>query len=361
MRIRIDKIKLRESVKKVASAADKKGHIPILSNILMEAQDSDLKLTSTDLEIGITTSTKCTIEEPGRATVNAFKLLKISSSLSGSEVELNLEGEVLKVRSSNSSFTLSTLPVEEFPEVKFEGQNPISIPSAQFDRALRKVLYAVGKDETRYILTGVYLTSLGNRIHVVATDGHRLSLFEIQASVPEFGIIVPRRVFSEIKKLLPSSSEVSISSSENQVFFKFEDTFLSSSVIEGEYPNYLAVIPESNPLKCAVDRDEFLTSLREVSVIFDKEDVRPVVLKLSPKSMVLHTKAETGEEAVVEIPADYSGESFEIGFNVVHLSEAVASFEKGDIELFLDTPTTQVLLVSPQDPNLKCVIMPMRI
>ncbi len=361
MKIKIEALKLREAVKKVASAADKKGHIPILSNVLIEAEDSKIRLTATDLEVGITTNTSCNVEEPGRITVNASKLLKISSNLSGNEVEMGLDGNVLRISSSNSNFTLTTLPPDEFPEVTFTGKNSVNIPSDQLDRALKKVLYAVGKDETRYVLTGVYITSLRDRVHVVATDGHRLSLYELKTSVPEFGVIVPRRVFSEVKKLLTYVDEVSISSSENQVIFSFGDTVLSSSVIEGDYPNYLAVIPEDNPLKCIVDRDEFLTALRETSVIFDKEDVRPVVLTLTPRLIKLLTKAETGEEAVVEIPADYSGEEFEIGFNVTHLTESVSSFEKGDIQLSLDTPTSQALLTSDSDPNLKCVIMPMRI
>ncbi len=361
MKIFIERSKFRDAVRRVAPAADKKGQIPILSNILIEAGDGGLRLSATDLEIGITTETSCTVEEEGRVTVNASKLLKVASNLSGNDVEMGVEGNLLKIRSSNSLFSLSTLPSDEFPELSFSGDRPLRLSSAVLDKALKKVLYAVGRDETRYVLTGVYITSTGGKVHFVATDGHRLSLYEVGVSAPEFGVIVPRRVFSEVRKLASGVDEVEITSSENQVFFNFGDTKLSSSVIEGDYPNYTAVIPEGNPLRCSVDRDEFLTALKEVSVIFDREDVKPVLINLSPKLMKLSARSDTGEEAIVEVPADYSGEDFRIGFNVVHLSEAVGSMESGDVVLLFDTPTTQALILSGVEPELKCVIMPMRV
>ncbi len=365
MKFKINKEILKEGVKKVAPAADKKGAIPILSNMLLSVSDNTITLAATDLDIGIATIANCDVIEEGNVTVNAQKLQKLVSSLSVEEVECELNGNMFLIRSMSSKFSLATLPSEEFPGIKLKGKNEISVLSEEIDKAIKKVAYAASKDEVRYNLMGVYLNSLGNRLDAVATDGHRLALYTIDVKIPEFNIIVPRHGLSELKRLLKGSQEVKISTEGNQIFFEFDDTYLFSSVIEGEYPDYMAVIPEDNSLKAVVDREEILTALREVSVIYDKEDAQPVIVKFNPDKVKLTAKKfdsiDAGEEAEVEIPCEYSGEEFEIAFNIRHIIESVASFDSSSITLFMDGPMTQVLLASDEEPQLKCVIMPMKI
>ncbi|RUM43093.1 MAG: DNA polymerase III subunit beta, partial [Desulfurobacterium sp.] len=192
MRIRISKNRIGEVVKKVVSAADKKGSIPILSNILLEAEDNILRLTATNLEIGVSTLIDCEVVEPGRTTINAQKAAKLFSSLTGEELEVETDDNRLIVKSANSRFSLAILPPDEFPEVEFPENFGVKLPSSEIDKAIKKVSYAVSKDEARYILTGVYFCSLGDRIHAVATDGHRLALYEMKAEAEEFSAIIPR-------------------------------------------------------------------------------------------------------------------------------------------------------------------------
>ena len=365
MKIRISKDKIREAVKKVVSAADKRGNIPILSNILLEADDNILRLTATNLEIGVSTLINCEVVEPGRTTVNAQKAAKLFSSLTGEEFEVETDDNRLIVKSANSRFSLAALSPDEFPEVEFPENFGVKLLSSDVDRAIKKVSYAVSKDEARYILTGVYFCSLGDRIHAVATDGHRLALYEMKAEAEEFSAIIPRRSLAELRKLLRESDEVEFLGKENKIFFRVGDTLLWSSVIEGEYPDYMAVIPEDNPLKCVAGRDELVSALKEVSVIYDKEEVRAVVISITPGNMKLTAKKmdidSASEEAEVNIPVEYNGEEFEIGFNINHLLESVSSFDGDTIKILMDQPISPVLIVSDEEPELKNVIMPMKV
>ena len=365
MKFKINKEIIKEGVKKVAPAADKKGAIPILSNILLNISDNTLTLAATDLDLGIATVVSCEAVEEGSITVNAQKLQKLVSSLSVEEIECEVEGNMFVIRTMKSKFSLATLPPDEFPQIKLKGENEISVLADELDKAIKKVAYAASKDEVRYNLMGVYINSLGNRIDTVATDGHRLALYTIETGVPEFNVIVPRRTLSELKRLMRGSQEVKISTEGNQIFFEFDDTYLFSSVIEGEYPDYMAVIPEDNPLKASVSRDEILTALKEVSVIYDKEDAQPVVMKFNPDNVKLIAKKfdsiDAGEEAEVEVPCEYTGEDFEIAFNIRHMIEAISSFDGDTIDIMMDGPMTQVLITSTEEPQLKCVIMPMKI
>jgi len=365
MKIRISKDKIREAVKKVVSAADKRGNIPILSNILFEAEDNLLRLTATNLEIGVSTLIDCEVIEPGKTTVNAARAAKLFSSLTGEEFDLETEDSRLVVKSVNSRFSLATLPPEEFPELEIPESFSVRLLSSDVDRAIKKVSYAVSRDEARYILTGVFLRSFGDRIHAVATDGHRLALYEVKAEAEEFSAIVPRKSLAELKKLLRESDEVEFLGKDNRLYFRVGDTVMWTSVIEGEYPDYLAVIPEGNPLKCVADREELVNALKEVSVIYDKEEVRAVIINVAPGNMRLTAKKmdldSASEEAEVNIPVEYNGEEFEIGFNINHLLESVSSFDGDTVKILMDQPISPVLVVSDEEPELKNVIMPMKV
>ncbi len=365
MKIKISRNEIREAVKKVASAADKRGNIPILANLLLEAEDNLLRVSATNLEVGVSTVVSCSVEESGRTTVNANKAAKLFSSIMGEELEVeSLDGRV-EIKSVNSTFKLATLPPEEFPEIEVPQSYNVKFLSSELDRAIRKVAYAVSRDEARYILTGVFLKSFGDKIHAVATDGHRLAVYEITAEAEEFSAIIPRRSLSELRKLLRESEEVGLLYKDNKLYFRLGDTLFWTSVIDGEYPDYLAVIPEGNPLKCVVGKEEFVNALKEVSVIFDREEVRAVLLNITPGNMRLvarKTDIESGsEEAEVNIPVEYNGEEFEIGFNVNHLLESVSSFDGESVKLLMDQPISPVLVVSDDEPELKDVIMPMKV
>ncbi|MEO2065536.1 MAG: DNA polymerase III subunit beta [Desulfurobacteriaceae bacterium] len=364
MRIRIKKDKIRDAAKIAASAADKRGAIPILANILLEAEDNLLRLTATNLEIGVSTVVDCIVEEEGKATVNASKAVRLFSSLTGEELTLEREEGKVVVKSVNSRFSLASLPPEEFPEVEVPEDFSVKLPSDEIDKALKKVSYAAGKDEAKYILTGVLLRSFGDRFHAVATDGHRLALYEVFVESEEWSAIIPKKSLSELKRLLREGNEVEIVEKHNKIYFRSGDTVMWSSLIEGEYPDYTKVIPEGNSKVFTVDRGEFLSALKEVSVIFDREEIRAVIFDLTENSLRLTAKSlegETSEEAEVVIPVEYSGEPFRIGFNIAHMIESIGSFDGDSITVHMEEPVSPVLVTSQEEPQLKNVIMPMKV
>jgi len=355
---------MRDAVKLTASAADRRGTIPVLSNILIEAEGNLLKLTATNLEIGVSTVVDCYVESEGKVTVNANKAAKLFSSLTGEEITLESTDSKLTVKSSNSRFSLATLPPEEFPEIELPESYSTKLPSEEIDRALKKVSYAVSRDEARYVLTGVLLRSFGDRIHAVATDGHRLALYEVLASSEEFSAILPKKSISELKKVLREGEEVDVVERNNKLYLRSGDTVMWTSLIDGEFPDYMAVIPEDNPLSFTVDREELLSALKEVSIIFDKDEVRAVVFDLNGKNLTLTARkieGEAAEEAEVTIPVDYSGEPFKISFNIVHMIESVASFDSSSLKFQMNEPLTPVLITSDEEPQLKNVVMPMKV
>lgn len=365
MKARVDKLEMREAVRLAASASDKKGTIPILANVLVEAEEGILRLTATNLEIGVSTAVRCEVTESGKITVNANKAAKLFSSITGEEVELESKDSKLIVRSANSRFSLATLPSDEFPEVDIPEEFSVRLPSSELDRALKKVAYAASKDEARYILTGVLIKSFGDKIHVVATDGHRLALYEFECKAPQFSAIVPKKSLTEIKKILKGIEEIELTEQNNKLYVRGGDTVIWTSLIEGEYPDYLSVIPEDNPVSFVADRDELLAALREISIIFDKkDDVKASIFKLETGKLTLTAKSiegEGSEEAEVQIPVDYNGEPFTIGFNIVHMIESVNSFDGSSIKFSMNEPLTPVLIVSEDEPQLKNVVMPMKI
>ena len=364
MKIRINRNTIKEAVKNVVTAADKRGNIPILSNVLLEAEDNFVRLTATNLELGISTLTSCECIESGKTTINALKLSKLVSSSTDEELEIETEENKLIVKTVKARLSFDTLPPEEFPEITLPEKYNVKLLTAELDKAIKKVSYAVSRDEARYILTGVFIRSFGDKIHAVATDGHRLALYEINAEAEEFSAIVPRRSLAELKKLLRESEETEILLSGNKLYFKIGDTVMWTSIIEGEYPDYTAVIPEDNPLKCVVDKEEMVNALKEVSVIYDKEEVKAVVLNFTPGNLKLTAKKmelEAGEEAEVNIPVEYNGEEFEITFNINYLLEAVSSYDAETVKILMDQPISPVLVTSDEEPELKNVIMPMKV
>jgi len=364
MKIKVNKALIRDAVKVAASAADKRGNVPILSNVLLEAEDNLLRLVATNLEIGISTVVDCSVEECGKTTVNAGKAAKLFSSITGEEVSLSAGDSKLVVETANSRFSLATLPPEEFPEVELPQTFPVTLPSQEIDRAIRKVAYAASRDEARYILTGVLFRSVNGALHAVATDGHRLALYEISAAAQGVNSIIPKKSLSELKKLLRESEEVGIVETGNKLYFNTGDTVMWTSLIEGEYPDYTAVIPEGNSKVLTADREELLSALKEVAVIFDKEEVRGAVFTLSDGKLTITARkieGDAAEEAEVTIPVDYSGGEFQIGFNIVHLIESVGSFDGETLKIAMEEPVTPVLITSPEEPQLTNVIMPMKV
>jgi DNA polymerase-3 subunit beta len=337
MKLTIERAALLKSLGHVQSVVERRNTIPILSNVLIEAKGDRVSLTATDMDLAIVEHTAAEVSAPGAATVPAHMLYDIVRKLpEGAQVQLELGGDggQVAIKAGRSRFTLQTLPKEDFPTTA-SGDLPHRFPLSAVD--LRSLIdhtrFAISTEETRYYLNGIYLhahsTGKQQALRAVATDGHRLA--RVEMPLPEGaekipGVIVPRKMVGEVRKLLEEvDGSVEVSLSDTRVRFAFEDTVLTSKLIDGSFPDYQRVIPTGNDKVLEIDRREFRDAIDRVSTI-SSEKSRAVKLSLKPGTLTISaTSAENGT-AIDELEVKYDGTPIEIdgdGLQMV-LADAVA-------------------------------------
>ncbi len=372
MKLVIDRSALLKSLGHVQSVVERRGTIPILSNVKLEAAGDALYLTATDMDIAVMDRAPAAVADPGKTTVSAHMLYDIVRKLpEGSQVEIAhaSDGAKATVRAGQSRFSLSTLPVEDFP-VMTEGDLPCSftITAAECDALVDKTRFAVSMEETRYYLNGIYLHAAENQgVHVlraVATDGHRLARIEValpSGAVGMPGVIIPRKAIGEIKKLIEEGvSEVGISLSENKIRFTCGHAVLVSKLIDGTFPDYERVIPSGNDRIMEVDGRLFTQAVDRVSVIAS-EKTRGIRLAFSQGKLMLSADSPEYGTATEEVDVNYAAAPMEIGFNSRYLLDIMAQIEGEVVQFVLAESTSPVLVRDTADVGALYVLMPMRV
>ncbi|MGA3171923.1 MAG: DNA polymerase III subunit beta, partial [Chthoniobacteraceae bacterium] len=237
MKLSVSKEKLLEGLQTVQNVVSTRTTLPILSNVLLEAEDGQLRLTTTDLDVGVRGGIEATIEKPGAATLPARRLFSIIHALPSAEVLLEVDSKsVASIRCGPSFFKILGLPQEEFPPLpKFEGAKTFTLRQKDLKDGLRKTAYAISTDETRYVLNGILFSFKDNKLTLVATDGRRLALVDLELEFPrshEVDIILPAKAVTELARLVSEEGDVKMSVSENQVAFEVDGTLLVSKLIE---------------------------------------------------------------------------------------------------------------------------------
>jgi DNA polymerase-3 subunit beta len=359
----IEKSDLQNILKKAISATEKKSALPILSNFLLEAKDDRLTVQGTDLEVHVSVSVFAKIENEGKACVNAKKLTDISRLLPSNEVYIKLEDNVLKIKSGKTKYNLPVVSSEDFPMMyPFPEDNAFVVSGDDIQKAISKTSYATSKEETRYALQGVLFKSLDGTIDVVATDGHRLALYTINRNGSgDVEIIVPQKALNELKKLLTGLEDVEMAASDQYVFFRTKEWILMSRLLEGAFPDYTKVIPQDFNIQIKLDKKEFLDAVKRVSAVIEG-DPKPIKLTLRENTLQLVSKSAEYGEAADELPVEYTGEEFSIGFNARYLIEAVEVIDGDTAVIRFTTPNAQTLIL-PEDENdrYKAIVMPMEI
>src|SRR6202162_1273544 len=248
MKFSVSKDKLLEGLSTVQNVVSTRTTLPILSNVLLQASDGEVRLTTTDLDVGVRGTIEAQVERTGATTLPARRLFAIVRELPSSEIYFDVDSKNLaSIRSGSSFFKILGLPEEEFPSLaRFEEAKIFTIAQKDLKDGLKKTSYAISTDETRYVLNGVLFSFKENKLTLVATDGRRLALIDLELEFPrsqELDIIVPTKAVTEIQRLLCEEGEVKLSISENQIAFELNRTLLVSKLIEGNYPNYRQVIP----------------------------------------------------------------------------------------------------------------------
>jgi len=372
MRLVIERGELLRALGHVTSVVERRTTIPILSNVLLKASGSGLELKATDLEREVVEEAPAEISQPGATTVPAQMLHDIVRKLpDGAEIELvrDAERERLTIRAGHSRFSLQTLAPDDFPDLAAgEMSHTFQIPAADLSTLIAKTRFAISTEETRYYLNGIYLHAAQREgqasIRAVATDGHRLA--QVDLPLPSGaegmpGIIVPRKTVQELHRLLEScSAEIEVGVSTSKVRFIIGPITLTSKLIDGSFPDYQRVIPQSNDKSLEVSNAEFQAAVDRVSTIASERG-KAVKLSITSDKLVLSVTNPDGGSATEELSVDYHHAPLEIGFNARYLLDISGQIESDKLHFQLADPGSPTMVRDVGHEHALYVLMPMRV
>ena len=372
MKFSIERAALLKAVSQAQSVVERRNTIPILANVLIEAEGSDVSFRATDLDIEVVDKAPAQVERAGATTVAATTLHEIVRKLpDGALVSLTADNAAgrLTVDAGRSNFSLATLPKEDFPVMATsEYASNFSANAAVLRRLFDKSKFAISTEETRYYLNGVYMHIAegdgGKKLRCVATDGHRLA--RIDADMPDEaadmpGVIVPRKTVGELRKLLDDDDmEIAVSVSETKVRFATPLITLTSKVIDGTFPDYTRVIPQGNTRKLEVDAADFARAVDRVATV-SSERSRAVKLQLDEDRLILSVNAPDSGAAEEELAVAYSDERLEIGFNAKYLLEIASQVDRENAVFMFNSSGDPTLMREGNDTSAVYVVMPMRV
>jgi DNA polymerase-3 subunit beta len=337
--------------------------LPILANVLIEAQENTLRVAATDLEVGARVTVPATITRPGAITLAARKLLELVRELPAQPVTLKLqENGWVQLLCGTATFRLVGLPAEEYPPIETgEADAWVTVDAARLRAMLARTSFAMSQDESRPFLNGLYLLVRKGELRLVATDGHRLALARtgVEADAEMSGI-VPRKAVLEIGRVLGGSEEATLAVRENQFYLRTPGFALASKLVEGTFPSYEQVLPKGHPRRVTVEREALMSALRRVSVVAD-DRTRPIRFTVGPNAVRLSASSQELGEAEEVLPAECGGEELTIGFNTRYILDALAPMEGDRVVIELKDPLSPGVFKSGADEDHLCVIMPMRI
>ncbi len=372
MKISIERAALLKAVGQAQSVVERRNTIPILANVLIEAEGDTVSFRATDLDIEVVDKVNAQVERAGATTVNAVTLNEIVRKLpDGALVQLTDDGASgrMTIDAGRSNFALATLPKEDFPVMaSSEYEANFSAPAPVLRRLFDKSKFAISTEETRYYLNGVYMhvaeADGGKVMRCVATDGHRLA--RIDADLPDGaadmpGVIVPRKTVGELRKLLDDDeASIAVSVSETKVRFATPDITLTSKVIDGTFPDYTRVIPTGNTRKLEVDASEFAQAVDRVATV-SSERSRAVKLQLDEDKLVLSVNAPDSGAAEEELAVAYGDDALEIGFNAKYLLEIASQVDRENAVFLFNSAGDPTLMREGNDQSAVYVVMPMRV
>jgi DNA polymerase-3 subunit beta len=371
MKIKISKATLVSLVGKTLNIVEKRNTMPVLVNVLLEAQKNTLKIFSTNLEVSLTDEVNCETLTPGKVAVSAKNLFDIIKEMPEGELTLERqENNWLKINLEKSVFNIVGISPEEYPVFPAHKTTEfITLDSKVMSDMIDKTIFSVSNDETRYHLNGVYferkLSAAGLGYLMVATDGHRLSLVnkgvENKDNKNSDGVIIPRKGLVEIHKLLQSiQGDFKIAIEGSQLIVCHGPTVLMIRLIEGKYPNYRQLIPQNLNETIHINRAALLSSLKRVSLLSNQKS-KGVTLNFSNGKLEITSNNPELGDAREEIAVLYKGNDLKIGFNAKYIMDVLTSIEDEEIDLDLKDQLSPGVVRPKADKNYTCVIMPMRI
>jgi DNA polymerase III subunit beta len=369
MKFTVNKENFVRELGKLQGIGEKRQTMLILSNVLISADTGKISLLSTNMEVGMLTSSEADVIEKGKTTASAKNLYDICKEMPSGLLEVETEDNILKIKGGKAEFKIPTLPANDFPKVSLPSKTPkVNIESSKLRDMMDKVTFCASTDETKYHLNSVFVDNSSNKgwLRMVSTDGHRLGMIDspicdLETLGAGKGILIPRKGAAELRKIIDTSESISIMIESGYMHIFAGNTILFIKEMDLEYPDYLRVIPSNNDKSFKVKRTDFLSALKRVSIVSTIKS-RTAMITLNQGALQLSSRSPDYGEATEEIEVDYSKSPMEIRFNSKYLidilsatTEDVLSFEMGD-------PLSPVL-IRPKEGSSECVyvVMPMRL
>ena len=370
MKFKINRDHFSTGLAQVLNVVGSKATMPILSNVLIEAEKDTLTLTTTNLDLGIRCKIKAEIKEPGAITLPVKRLATIVRELPNLEVSVDASpNHQVKLTSGGSTFRIMGLAKDEYPPLpEFGDEHLFTLEQAELTSMLRSVAYAQSTDETRYILNGVYFNFTEGKLTLVATDGRRLALVSKELDVPADGtgsIILPAKTVSELQRMLDKGEKLKVSFNDRRAAFQIntdkdssglvDSIYLYSKVVEGNYPNYQQVIPKETHQRIKLEREFLLQGIHRAALVCS-EKANSVKLKVSANLLEITAQSPDFGEAHESMAIGYSGPEFQVAFNPAFLIEPLKALTQDEIYFELKDEVSPGVFKTLE--NFICVIMP---
>ena len=369
MEFHVIRTELLTELQLMMGVIEKKNTMPILANIFLAAEDNQLILKATDLEVGIITQCPAQVVEPGEMTVNAKQLQDMLNTFSNSQVTFSMsEGSMLDLVCGPAQFSIEVMSTLDFPSIpQYDFENAAQMQNGFFDDCINKVLFSVSSDPHKYALNGALLNVVDGDFTFVSTDGHRMSIVShTLESVADTEVIIPRKTLMELKKLLQAENEdelFQLGFLENRIFFQIGVRVLFSRLIDGKFPDYTKAVPIGNDRPFELDRSDLLNILRR-KLVLSSDKSKLVRLTFQPGELVVVLKNAERGESIDKLEIDYDGDLVEVGFNVEYIHEFLKNMKNKTIQINIKDESSQGLFKVMDDPyeiDYKHVIMPMRL
>ncbi|WP_428100590.1 DNA polymerase III subunit beta [Candidatus Rariloculus sp.] len=348
----------------VVGVVERRSTMPILSNVLLRVADGKLSVTATDLEVELVAGAAVDEKASGEITVPGRKFHDICRLLpEGTVVDAALSGNRMVIKGGRGRYTLATLSAADFPIVEeIDAQVTLRMPQQDLQALLHRTQFSMAQQDVRYYLNGLLLETGAERLRAVATDGHRLALSETALSdaVAHQQVIVPRKGILELNRLLGTEGELLMMIGAKHVRIEYDGLRMTSTLIDGRFPDYTRVIPEDPANSVLADRELLRNALQRAAVLAN-DKLRGVRLELDRNSIVIYANNPEQEEAIETLEVEYEGDAMEVGFNVNYLLDALGVVESDVVQLGLTDGDSSCLITPRDNIAAKYVVMPMRL
>ena len=359
---------LTDKIKNIAPTAEAKQTLIILGNMKVDVTSDEATFTASDLEIEVSTTVKCTSDAAGSFTVPAKKMLEICNALSAhNELKLAVKESKVDITAGKSKVSLQILPATDYPIMDGAAENnTVNIELEELQNIINKTSFAMAYQDARHFLNGLHICNDKGKLISVCTDGHRLAKYTSTVDFDnELSIIIPRKCVIELNRILGSFTGnkdhlAELTINKNSICLKLGEYIIISKLIEGNYPNFNKVIPETTKSKISIDRSALKNSLNIISKVVNQQYKG---VKLTPSSKSLHlissnTESEVGED---QIDAQYDGDELSIGFNISYIQDVIDILDGENIHICINDQNSGCILLGDSDKNSVFVIMPMRV